>query len=178
MRHSLKEIAGQLIRKGGYNAFSFRDLAAKNEIKSSTVHYYFPTKSDLVAEIANDYKDSFFERLNAESAGTKSVSKKLLCLINLYEESLANDLNCLCGMLASEIDLLSTKERQAVADFFNQLEKWLKETLADAKIKSGMNATEITYLLLSALNGAVILDRATTGRNRLNAIRAFIKKLI
>ena len=55
-RDKILKISTELIRKGGYNSFSFRDLAQKSGIKSSSVHYYFPTKSDLVVELIKNYE--------------------------------------------------------------------------------------------------------------------------
>jgi len=37
------DLAETLIRQNGYNGFSFRDIASGVGVKSSSVHYYFPT---------------------------------------------------------------------------------------------------------------------------------------
>lgn len=174
MRTELKSIASNLIRQGGYNAFSFRDLAEKVGVKSSSVHYYFPTKTALVEELTNDYKNTFFERLETGTAKISTPSGRLLFLIKLYEESLSSDLNCLCGMLASEIELLSAKERTALKSFYNQLEKWLKSTLTGKEVMIEMDVNEIVHLIMSSLNGAVALDRAYEGKKRLSALKTFV----
>lgn len=174
IRAKLKSIASSLIRQGGYSAFSFRDLADKVGVKSSSVHYYFPTKAALVEELTNDYKIAFFERLETGSAKLTSTSAKLLFLVKLYEESLSSNLNCLCGMLASEIELLSANERSALKGFYNQLEKWLKSTLPPKEIKIDMDVNEVVHLIMSSLNGALALDRAYDGKKRLSALKNFI----
>jgi TetR/AcrR family transcriptional repressor of nem operon len=51
------DLAESLIRKNGYNGVSFRDLASGIGVKSSSVHYYFPTKEDLGAKVARRYTD-------------------------------------------------------------------------------------------------------------------------
>ena len=178
MKSNLKNIASNLIRQGGYNAFSFRDLADKVGVKSSSVHYYFPTKADLVEELTKDYKESFFERLEAETEKLNSASTKILVLIKFYEESLSHNMNCLCGMLASEIDLLSVKEQSALKGFYNQLEKWLKSVISSKSSKIGMESNELTHLIMSSLNGSVALDRAFEGKKRLNALKTFVAKAI
>ena len=51
------------VREGGYNNFSFRELANDVGIKSASVHYYFPTKADLGAELAAQYTLGFLDLL-------------------------------------------------------------------------------------------------------------------
>jgi len=174
IRTNLKIIASNLIRQSGYNAFSFRDLADEVGLKSSSVHYYFPTKADLVEEIIMDYKEAFFENLEAQTAKMSLTTNKLLFLIRLYEESLSNNLNCLCGMLASEIDLLSTKEQKALKGFYNRLEEWLNLEIVDATVKIDIKASEVVHLIMSSLNGAIVLDRAYKRKKNFNALKSFI----
>lgn len=174
-RTNLKISATKLLRKGGYSSFSFRDLAEKAGIKSSSVHYYFPTKADLIEEVTKDYTIAFIERLKTQSEKFSSPEKKVEILIQLYEESLTADLNCLCGVLASEIDLLSAKERGAVMDFFNQIEKWLRSVIVDHKRMSG---PEIVHMLMSALNGALVLDRTFDSKKRFASVKAFAEMVL
>jgi TetR/AcrR family transcriptional repressor of nem operon len=57
------DAAENMIRSGGYNGFSFRDIAAEIGIKSSSVHYYYPRKEDLALEVAVRYKENFIAAL-------------------------------------------------------------------------------------------------------------------
>jgi len=176
VKDKIKKEATRLLRVGGYNAFSFRDLAQKTGIKSSSVHYYFPTKADLVEEIANDYRDRFFEALRSETLTLDSPKSKLLALIDLYEDSLDKNMNCLCGALAAEVDLLSLKEKRAIQRFFTELENWIRAVVVMIPGEKDMEPVSIARLLMSSLNGATVLDRANEGGDRLEAIRNFIKK--
>ena len=44
--------ARAMVQARGYNSLSFRELAKEIGIKSASVHYYFPTKGDLGAALA------------------------------------------------------------------------------------------------------------------------------
>ena len=55
--------AEALVRERGYNGFSFREVAREVGIKSSSVHYHFPTKEDLGAAIAENYTENFLSKL-------------------------------------------------------------------------------------------------------------------
>ncbi|MFT5578547.1 MAG: TetR/AcrR family transcriptional repressor of nem operon, partial [Paraglaciecola psychrophila] len=62
-KEELLKVAQLKVRSGGYNSFSFRELAAEVGIKSASVHYHFPTKSDLGAAVAHQYTDEFLKAL-------------------------------------------------------------------------------------------------------------------
>ena len=55
MTTTILDSAERRIRLGGFNGFSFREIAADVGVKSSTVHYYFPTKEKLTAEVIRRY---------------------------------------------------------------------------------------------------------------------------
>ena len=67
----LMDAAERHIRQSGYNAFSFRELAKEVGIKSSSVHYYFPTKADLAAAVARRYTDRFVAVLQEKSPSAR-----------------------------------------------------------------------------------------------------------
>ena len=64
MKDQLKSIATCTIQEKGVSGLSFRDLAAEANIKSSSVHYYFPQKADLIYEVTKDYTETFSDALD------------------------------------------------------------------------------------------------------------------
>jgi len=174
-RDKILKISTELIRKGGYNSFSFRDLAQKSGIKSSSVHYYFPTKSDLVVELIKNYEKSFFEKLEYDTRAEVSASKKVLALIKMYQVSLENDLNCLCGALASEIELLSKKEKLSVLSFFDKMQIWIINALKNQKLSSGLDSSELASIVMSSLNGALVLDKVQKSKSKLVTVKKFVE---
>ncbi|HEY6902347.1 MAG TPA: TetR/AcrR family transcriptional regulator, partial [Puia sp.] len=46
-REQIIELADELIRTRGFNAFSYSDISGPLAIRNSAVHYHFPTKVDL-----------------------------------------------------------------------------------------------------------------------------------
>jgi TetR/AcrR family transcriptional repressor of nem operon len=55
MAESIMDAAERRIRLGGFNGFSFREVAADVGVKSSSVHYHFPTKERLAAAVVHRY---------------------------------------------------------------------------------------------------------------------------
>jgi hypothetical protein len=41
-----------------------------------------------------------------------------------------------------------------------------------------MEVTEIAHMIMSSLNGAIVLDRAYDGKKRLNALKTFINIVV
>src|ERR1700730_10108565 len=48
---AIMDAAERRMRKGGFNGFSFREIAVDVGVKSSSVHYHFPTKENLAAAV-------------------------------------------------------------------------------------------------------------------------------
>jgi AcrR family transcriptional regulator len=51
MKTEIMDAAERRMQAGGFGGFSFREIAADVGIKSSSVHYHFPTKEDLAAAV-------------------------------------------------------------------------------------------------------------------------------
>src|SRR5262245_30266387 len=63
---AIMDAAERRIRLGGFNGFSFREIAADVGIKSSSVHYHFPTKEKLAAAVIHRYTDEVAELIDRE----------------------------------------------------------------------------------------------------------------
>ena len=61
--------AEKLIVSGGYNGFSYADIAAVVGIRKASIHHHFPNKVDLVRALVTRY------RVNAET-GLAEVENK------------------------------------------------------------------------------------------------------
>src|ERR1700732_273229 len=51
VKTAIMDAAERRMQLGGFGGFSFREIAADVGIKSSSVHYHFPTKEDLAAAV-------------------------------------------------------------------------------------------------------------------------------
>ena len=61
-----------LIRTRGYSAFSYADLSARVAITKASVHYYFPTKEELIVVLVREYIERFvatLARIKQQHAG-------------------------------------------------------------------------------------------------------------
>ncbi len=149
-RQQILDSAERMARRGGYNGFSFRDIAAEVGVKSASVHYHFPTKADLSTALAERYSDRFLGSL-----GPATEPGAQLRLIAGYREALVEaDQMCLCGIFGAEIDALPDPLVHAVRGFFRRLVDWAAESLGEGADKTGGET------LVSGLEGALIAARA------------------
>jgi TetR/AcrR family transcriptional repressor of nem operon len=50
----------------GYNGFSYRDLSELVGVKTSSIHYYFPAKDDLVLEAIHEYSKAVLDDVHVD----------------------------------------------------------------------------------------------------------------
>lgn len=167
-RQMLMDAAEASIRKNGYNAVSFRDLAEALDIKSSSVHYHFRKKEDLGLALVERYSKAFFKKLEQEAGASGAVDGKLKAMVDTYGEALRHsDSICLCGMLGAEISGLPESLSSAVNSFFQANIDWLKtalpsdwpESLRDTKAQHIVAALQGSMMLANALGEPDIFEK-------------------
>jgi TetR/AcrR family transcriptional repressor of nem operon len=66
MKVAIMDAAERRIQQGGFGGFSFREIAADVGIKSSSVHYHFPTKDELAAAVIRRWAEYTSELIDKE----------------------------------------------------------------------------------------------------------------
>ena len=179
-RQELLRRATATVRRAGSAALNFRDLGQSVGVKSSTVHYYFPTKSDLLNEAAAEYTTAMVAALKDGARTSKSFRQDMLVLVDIFAGAQGQELSCLCGMLATEADLLDPAVKAAVNGFFSKLQSWVVDQ-AEARgvaAPGGLPPATFARLFVSLLEGALLLSRLQAHRASLNAARDWIRKAI
>ena len=157
------EVGQELIQTVGYDGFSYRDIADRVGIKSASVHYYFPAKTDLAEAVAEQYRTEFAETVNQISA--IGALNRLAAFADIFQDTLENlDRVCLCGMLASESSSVPDTVSAQTRLFFNEQQDWIGQTIADGIDDGTIIATvepdEFAKTFLSALEGAMMMARS------------------
>jgi TetR/AcrR family transcriptional regulator, transcriptional repressor for nem operon len=147
---AIMKAAERRMRIGGFHGFSFREIAADVGIKSSSVHYHFPTKDDLAAEVVRRYTDELSEKMDRNieidpdpiSVWTKAFRGTLL----------SDERLCPCMVLGAGALDIPPKVSFEVKRFFTMcLEKLIAEGLS----------RDDAAKFLSTLTGATIIAVAT-----------------
>lgn len=125
------ELALALLQEKGVNGFSFADIANLIGIRKASIHYYFPTKLDLVKKVLDQYIADFFAALAAACEDAADLEGCLRSYAGLFRQNLENDRKlCLCSMLATESACLDEALNAEVKAFYEDNLDWLKKTLA------------------------------------------------
>jgi TetR/AcrR family transcriptional repressor of nem operon len=155
------EAAERHMRSGGFDAVSFRDLAAEVGIKSASVHYHFPQKADLGVAVVRRYTERILAALGPPDDPSEARADRLERLCAVYEMAVMNDgLICLCCVLGAESLRLPTSVAEAVETFFTRVLSWTEEALSATsadRITSPLKASPI----IASLQGAMILALVT-----------------
>jgi len=164
-KEELLKAAQLKVRSGGYNNFSFRELAAEVGIKSASVHYHFPTKEDLGAELARQYTDNFIKALGDPLELQQLGQHPIQVYVEQFRQALVEDKKmCLCGLLGAEVEGLPEQVRYETQRFFERNLQWL-EKAHEMLINSNDNTPEYTaqqaaIKTVSMLEGAMLVSKA------------------
>jgi len=179
VRDQILDHAITLMMLRGYNGFSYRDLSELVGVKTSSIHYYFPSKDDLVLEAVSVYSSDILGALGKIDASL-SADQKLGKYTKLFGRTLGEgDQICLCGMLAADIGSLPDNIRAAVQAFFKANESWLAKVLAQG-IKERTLAVNgkpesAARTLFAAYQGSVLSSRLFQTKSRLEEVEALWK---
>jgi TetR/AcrR family transcriptional regulator, transcriptional repressor for nem operon len=162
-RNSLLSYATHLVRRRGYSAFSYADLATAVGIRKASIHHHFPTKEELGVEIVARYSQEFLAHLAEIDRIETDPGARLDRYVGLYRQGLVDDEACLCGMIAAETAAVPAAVAAGVATFFAANRAWLAEVVKAGQRAGAFRrrpaATTAAAALLTALQGAVFVAR-------------------
>lgn len=156
---AILDVTEDMVRQGGYNGFSFRNIAAAVGIKSSSVHYHFSTKEDLAVAVARNYTNKFLASLGEPEKLQEKAKNPVREYVNAFRNAIQEDKGmCLCGMLAAETDVLPESVVLETQAFFRRNIEWLQR--AYVVIGKQSDAKELAVNTLCVLEGAMITCKA------------------
>lgn len=170
-RDKLMDVAEELLQTVGYNAFSFHDLADRIGIKSASIHYYFPTKSDLGVAVTSRYRERFHEKLRQITESHDDPMQQLTLCMGLFRQTLGSGRRvCLCGMLSSDMESIPKEVQVEVRKFFEDLEAWIAKVLRRAQkqqlIKLQESPDTTSMAIVATLEGAMLTARTHRSTDR------------
>jgi TetR/AcrR family transcriptional repressor of nem operon len=128
-----------LLAAGGYNGFSYADIAEAVKISKASVHHHFPTKANLVQSVLQRHREQ--GRL-----GLAALQKQIadpLARLNAYTGYWAACIRdgrqpyCIFAMLGSELSVIPDEVADEVRGHFRDMAAWLAATL-EAGVAEGI----------------------------------------
>nr|WP_315249845.1 TetR/AcrR family transcriptional regulator [uncultured Duganella sp.] len=120
-----------LIVSGGYNGFSYADIAEVVGIRKPSIHHHFPSKAELVKTLVERYlaeTEHGIENLERAIPGPLDLLRTYIG----YWKTCIGDASapfCVCALLASELPALPEEVALQVRAYFRFLSGWLASVL-------------------------------------------------
>src|SRR4029453_11788688 len=110
-RDHVLDSAERLAQTRGFNGFTYADIAAELKVTKASLHYHFPTKTDLGCALVERYGQRFRDAAGQIDATGRAAFGELESYVQLYADVLRSGRLCLCGMLAAEFLALAEPMR-------------------------------------------------------------------
>lgn len=157
-------VAEELTKQRGFDGFSYRDVSAAVGVKTSSIHYYYPTKGDLAEALIERYVNRFvavLTRLSNEPLDGFGRVKKLFEI--LVDVSGRQKNLCLCGMLSADVYGVTTRAKTMLDGFFSRFEEWLSGTIqqgiVDGSIHRDLRSKSLAAEIVALVEGGMLLAR-------------------
>jgi len=165
IRDELLVAASALIQRVGVNGFSYGVLAGELGISAPSIHHHFGTKDDLIGAVVARYRMDFADSVEAiEATGDGDPVGRIIGFAELFDVTADRASMCLCGSVASDWATVGPTARAEVHGFFADQVAWLcgrlDEAVAAGRPRPRGESEEAARLLLSALEGSMLLARA------------------
>ncbi|MFJ3056057.1 TetR/AcrR family transcriptional regulator [Herbaspirillum sp. NPDC087042] len=160
------QCAQTLIVAGGYNGFSYADIAKVVGIRNASIHHHFPSKAQLVQTLVQQYRAAAQNGIAEMERNIADPVRKLQAYAGYWEGCLVNPDSsfCVCAMLAAEMPLLPEEIAVEVRAHFMMFANWLTSVLEDGSKQGRIRLTQAprreAELILATVHGAMLSARA------------------
>lgn len=157
--------ARTLIIAGGYNGFSYADIAEVVGIRKASIHHHFPNKVDLVQALVVQHRQATEEGLGHLRQTVPEALEQLRAYVKHWENCIG-DLSapfCVCALLAGELPMLPPEIAVEVRAYFRFLSGWMADVLAQG-VRQGTlrlltDAQVEAEVLMATVHGAMLSAR-------------------
>jgi len=182
------DLGEMLIQTRGFNGFSYNDIAKELGIKKASIHYHYPSKTDLGRAAIDRYLNMMDKAMHQAKVDAQSSPEiTSWSLLEFYFSSYFKfahtpDKVCLSGALAGDFLALPEDMKTSVVQFFAEHQKWITNVVLRGQ-KSGefgqsIDATSFAQFLFNGLQGALLIKRANADMSQLNSVVTSAKQIL
>lgn len=178
-RGRIIEQAAALFNQRGYDGASMAELMEATGLEKGGIYRHFGSKEEIAAE-AFDYawQTVFESRMNGLDLLPNSVDRLKRFISNFVGVKPA--LPGGCPLLNTAVDaddgnpVLRERVKKALAQVSDQLTKIAKEGIKEGHIRKGVDPQELSTLIISSLQGALMISRLVRSREALKTVQAYL----
>ena len=159
------------------------DLMEATGLEKGGIYRHFPSKEAVAAE-AFDYawEEAFQERVRDLGKISGSVDRLKHLIANFVERRSSIPGGCPLLNTAVESDdgnpVLRERARQALGTWQNLLTSVINEGIRQREIRSGVDPNRLAMLIISSLEGALMISRLERNRDALLAARSHLDRYL
>jgi TetR/AcrR family transcriptional repressor of nem operon len=183
------DVAQDIMQTRGYSAMTLEEVAKGVEIRKPSIIHHFTGKADLGKSVIERYRANVNAVLEAYVGDAQMQRRERTAAdaLDLYfgiylGVGEGGDKICLCGSLASEFAALPDTLQREVRRFFEQHQDWLETILAlggkTGEFRLEAKPRALAKLFLDALQGSLVVARATGERNHVRETIRSLKAVI
>jgi TetR/AcrR family transcriptional regulator, transcriptional repressor for nem operon len=162
MKTAILDAAERRMQAGGFGGFSFREIADDVGIKSSSVHYHFPTKEDLAAAVIRRWAEHTSELIDKELERDPNPTR--VWTKAFRGTAFSEGRMCPCTVLGASSQDLPKQVATEVKRFFKMCQdKLVAQGLSLNKATEFLSTLIGALVVANALRDSAEYDRATKG---------------
>ena len=158
--------ARTFIVAGGYNGFSYADIAEVIGIRKASIHHHFPSKADLVQTLVRRYLQDAVTGMGGLERNVPEPPELLRTYAGIWARCIedASIPFCVCALLASELPALPPEVAVEVRAYFQFLSGWLTGVIergAERRTLTISTAPRVeAEAFMATVHGAMLSARA------------------
>jgi len=156
----------ELLAVGGYNGFSYADIAELVEVRKASIHHHFPTKADLVKATVVRHREATRRGLQSLDELAPDPMERLIAYSRFWAECIqaSNPPICICALLAAELPAVPVEVAEEVQGHFTDLHAWIAAAMKEGAAKGLMRLNDSpsaeASTFMASVHGAMLGARA------------------
>jgi TetR/AcrR family transcriptional repressor of nem operon len=182
-RTEILDLARELAQTRGFNWLSYQDLSDRLEIRKASIHYHFPTKADLGAELLREYRKVFATWSEKVKSRTEDPIERLDAYFDMFRKIFGDSQRvCAGGVFSLEWHTLPKAMKEETKALFDDHRKFLETVLKAGRkvgaIKNTGTLEEQTQMINAGLQGALQLARVQNAPAPLQAVAKQLRSML
>ena len=146
------------MRRVGYKAFSYQDLADRLGVSKPAIHHHFATKDTLGLALIQLYDAHFSSLVGQVEAEGRSAGEQVFAFLWLDGGPTTGCDICPLGALQMHFETFSSAMQRATIELSQRMHGWLAEKLAEARTEGevqswGTPEQQAVFLMASTQGG-------------------------
>ncbi len=177
------DLARELAQTRGFNWLSYQDLSDRLEIRKASIHYHFPTKADLGAELLRDYRRAFGVWSEKTKNRTDDAVERLDAYFEMFRKIFGDTQRvCAGGVFSLEWHTLPKAMKEETKGLYDDHRKFLEAVLKAGRkggsIKNTGPLEEQIQMISAGLQGALQLARVQNAPAPLQAVAKQLRVML